>query len=159
MRNPLTKEGHDRLAAELNTLKNDERPAIVKAIAEARAHGDLSENAEYHSAKEKQGYIEARIRLLESVLDSAEIFDPMRAAASGRCVFASYVHLRSLHGGEVSVYRIVSRYEAKPDEGMLSSSSPMGKAVLGKRVGDQVRVATPTGEVVYEVVDILYQAP
>ena len=155
-RSPITREGHGRLSAELARLKSAERPAIIQAIAEARAHGDLSENAEYHSAKEKQGYIEARIRLLENVLGSSDIFDPASAGGDGRCLFGSYVELIDENDKKVN-YRLVGQHEADIDKGLLSSASPIGRALIGKRAGDIINVKTPGGEREYEIISVKYQ--
>ena len=157
MRTPLTKEGYDRLSAELEHLKTTERPAIIEAIAEARAHGDLSENAEYHSAKEKQGYIEARIKLLESVVSSADIIDPTTIGANGRCIFGAFVDLQNADGKTIT-YRIVGEHEADVNNGMLSSTSPVGQALLGKYADDEVIVNTPSGELEYTVLAVRYEA-
>lgn len=156
MRNPITKEGFERLTAELEKLKSEERPAIIQAIAEARAHGDLSENAEYHSAKEKQGYIEARIRLLEGVLSAADIFDPVAVGADGRCIFASYVDLRD-DDGKKTTYRLVGQHEADINNGLLSVASPIGRALMGKYGGDSITVQTPGGEMEYEILAVRYE--
>lgn len=152
---PITKEGRTRLQNELQQLRTVERPAIVNAIAEARAHGDLSENAEYHSAKEKQGMIEARVKELESVLASAEVIDPATAGGDGRCIFGAFVSLED-EDGKTAKYRIVGEYEADIDRGMLSSSSPLGRALLGKGEGESVEVRTPGGVREYLIVQISY---
>ena len=144
------------MSAELETLKSRERPAIIQAIAEARAHGDLSENAEYHSAKEKQGYIEARIRLLEGVLGGSDIFDPAAVGADGRCLFGSYVQLQG-EDDKIVKYRLVGQHEADVDKGLLSSASPIGRALMGKYAGDSVSVQTPNGEREYELLSVKYE--
>lgn len=154
---PVTKEGHARLSEELERLRNTERPAIVAAIAEARAHGDLSENAEYHSAKEKQGMIEARVKELESVLGAAEIIDPASMGAGGRCIFGAYVVLEDEDGREVR-YRIVGEYESDIERGLISSTSPIGRALLGKKEGDDVEVRAPGGMREYVVAKVSYSA-
>ena len=156
MRKPITKEGFERLSAELENLKTVERPNIVRAIGEARKHGDLSENAEYHSAKEKQGYIEARIKLLESVLSTSDIFDPSTVESEGRCLFGCYAELRNEEGA-VFNYRLVSEFEADAGQGFISSISPIGKALLGKSAGDTVVVTTPAGEVEYEILAVRHR--
>lgn len=155
MGTPITKEGRERLQAELDRLRSSERPAIVDAIAKARAHGDLSENAEYHSAKEKQGMIEARIKDLESVLGSAEVIDPEAVGGGGRCIFGSYVTLEDEDGVEAE-YRIVGEYEADIQQKLLSSTSPLGRALLGQIEGESVEVQTPGGQREYVIVKIAY---
>lgn len=152
---PITKEGRTRLQNELQQLRSVERPAIVTAIAEARAHGDLSENAEYHSAKDKQGMIEARVKELESVLGSAEVIDPATAGGDGQCIFGAFVVLED-EEGKTCRYRIVGEYEADINRGLLSSSSPLGRALLGKNEGAGVEVRTPGGVREYLVVSIAY---
>ncbi len=134
----ITKEGRERLQNELRRLSSEERPAIIAAIAEARAHGDLSENAEYHSAKEKQGMIERRIRELEFALASARVFDPAAAGGDGekRCIFGAFVEVEDSSGGKIS-YRIVGEYESDINAGLVSVASPLGKALLGKREGEE----------------------
>ena len=153
---PITKEGKLRLAAELERLKNTERPAIVQAIAEARAHGDLSENAEYHSAKDKQGMIEARIKELGAVLSAAQVIDPVALGADGRCIFGAFVRLEAADGMSLT-YRIVGEYEANVEDGLLSSTSPIGRALLGKYAGDSVAVDTPGGTSEYRIIAISYE--
>lgn len=154
---PITKEGHARLSEELERLRNTERPAIVAAIAEARAHGDLSENAEYHSAKEKQGMIEARVKELEAVLGAAEIIDPAAMGAGGRCIFGAFVQLEDEDGNVVN-YRIVGEHESDIEQGLISSASPIGRALLGKEEGDEVEVRAPGGMREYTIVKVSYRA-
>ena len=127
----------------------------MTAIAEARAHGDLSENAEYHSAKEKQGLMEARIKELESVLGAAEVIDPAAAGADGRCIFGAFITVEDENGKKMR-YRIVGEYEADLSQGLLSSTSPLGRALLGKKVEDSVEVRTPAGAREYLVVKVDY---
>lgn len=153
---PITKEGRARLQSELERLRTTERPAIVAAIAAARAHGDLSENAEYHSAKEKQGMIEARAKELDSILNAAQVIDPAALNADGRCIFGAYVTLQDDCGNTV-YYRIVGEYEANIEQALLSSASPIGRALLGKHKGENVSVETPGGLRNYLIVDIAYQ--
>ena len=131
MRTPLTKEGKEKLEGELQRLKNKERPAIIRAIATARAHGDLSENAEYTSAKEKQRFIEGRIKELEIILTAAEVIDPVAIGAGGRCIFGAYVEVENAEGKRLS-YRLVSRHESNIEEGLMSSDSPVGRALSGQ---------------------------
>ncbi|NAZ37649.1 transcription elongation factor GreA [Rubellimicrobium sp. CFH 75288] len=151
---PLTREGYDRLDAELRRLKSVERPEIIAAIAEAREHGDLSENAEYHSAKEKQSFIEGRIKELESVISLAEVIDPSKL--SGPIKFGATVRLLDEETEEERTYQIVGEYEADIERGRLNIKSPLARALIGKGVGDSVEVRTPGGEKSYEVVEIRY---
>lgn len=147
-RTPMTRDGFSRLQQELAQLKREERPRIIKAIAEARAHGDLSENAEYHAAKERQGFIEARIRELEVKVGAAEVIDPPRDG--DRITFGSTVHLRSADGKEVR-YRIVGSDEADPGTGRISILSPLARTLIGKEVGDEVKLQAPGGTKMFEV--------
>ena len=147
-RAPMTREGFERLQQELDQLRREERPRIIKAIAEARAHGDLSENAEYHAAKERQGFIEARIRELEAKLGQAQVIAPPRDG--DRITFGSTVLLRGPDGKE-SRYQIVGSDEADPASGRVSILSPMARTLIGKEVGDEVRVQTPGGVRRFEV--------
>jgi transcription elongation factor GreA len=150
---PITLEGQKRLEAELKNLKSVERPAVIQAIAEARAHGDLSENAEYHAAKEKQGFIESRVLELENVLGRAEVIDT--AKMSGDTVrFGATVLLADVDTDEESTYQIVGTEEADIDHGRISNTSPIARALIGKSVGDVVDVQTPRGEKSYEVVEV-----
>lgn len=135
----LTMEGHKRLQEELQKLKAEDRPMIIRAIAEARAHGDLSENAEYHSAKERQGFIETRIRELEGVLSSPQIIDPSKVGADGRCIFGAFVDVAGADG-KSKTYRLVGEYEADIDAGLLSIASPLGRALIGKYADDTVTI-------------------
>ncbi len=149
----MTLEGQQRLEAELKNLKSVERPAVIQAIAEARAHGDLSENAEYHAAKEKQGFIESRIAQLESGLSRADVIDA--AAMSGDTIrFGATVVLADVDTDDESTYQIVGGEEADIDEGRISNTSPIARAMIGKSVGDVVDVTTPRGEKSYEVVEV-----
>jgi transcription elongation factor GreA len=148
-RTPMTREGHARLQQELEQLKRVDRPAIIKAIAEARAHGDLSENAEYHAAKERQGFIEARIRELEAKVSGAEVLEPPRDGT--RVTFGSTVRLRAPDGKEVR-YQIVGSDEADPAAGRISILSPIARTLIGKEVGDEVKVQAPGGARELEIV-------
>ncbi|MCY3983593.1 MAG: transcription elongation factor GreA [Roseovarius sp.] len=150
---PMTRAGHAAIEAELKKLKSQERPAIIKAIAEAREHGDLSENAEYHSAKEKQSFIEGRIKQLESAIGLAEVIDPKKL--SGTIKFGATVKLVDDDDREMT-YQIVGEYEANLEKGLLNIKSPIARALIGKDVGDDVVVTTPGGEKSYEVLDISY---
>jgi transcription elongation factor GreA len=149
-RTPMTREGHARLQQELEQLKRVERPGIIKAIAEARAHGDLSENAEYHAAKERQGFIEGRIRELEAKLSGAEVIEPPKEGR--RVTFGSTVRLRAPDGKEMR-YQIVGSDEADPAIGRISILSPIGRTLIGKEVGDEVKVQAPGGTRELEIVE------
>lgn len=147
-RTPMTRPGFSRLKLELEQLKREERPRIIKAIAEARAHGDLSENAEYHAAKERQGFIEGRIRELETKVGAAEVIEPPRDG--DRITFGSTVLLRGADGKEVR-YRIVGSDEADPAAGRISILSPLARTLIGKEVGDQVKLQAPGGTKTFEI--------
>ena len=151
---PMTREGYLALEAELKQLKSEERPAIIQAIAEARAHGDLSENAEYHSAKEKQSFIEGRIKELEGAISLADVIDP--AKLSGAIKFGATVTLVDEDTDEEKTYQIVGEYEANIEKGMLNIKSPIARALIGKEEGDSVLVRTPGGEKSYEVLKVVY---
>jgi transcription elongation factor GreA len=151
----MTMRGAERLRAELKQLKSEARPNVIKAIAEARAHGDLSENAEYHAAREQQSFIEGRINLIENRLSNCEIIDVKTLTATGRVVFGSTVELEDQKGGKV-VYQLVGDDEANIKEGLLSVSSPIARALIGKSEGDEVDVATPGGTRSYEIVSVRY---
>ncbi len=149
---PMLADGHARLTAELKNLKSVERPAVVLAIEEARAHGDLSENAEYHAAKEQQGHIEDRIRELEGKLSRAQVIDPL-AIAGDRIVFGATVTLID-ENDETVVYQIVGEEEGDVKAGKISYKSPIARALIGRRVDDEVTVITPGGERYYDVENI-----
>ncbi|MEW9919707.1 transcription elongation factor GreA [Marimonas sp. MJW-29] len=151
---PMTRAGHAALEAELKQLKTEDRPAIIKAIAEAREHGDLSENAEYHSAKEKQSFIEGRIKELEGVISLAEVIDPSKL--SGPIKFGATVTLVDEDTDEEKTYQIVGEYEARIENGLLNIKSPIARALIGKEEGDSVEVRTPGGDKAYEVLKIVY---
>ena len=151
---PLTRAGYEKLDAELKRLKTVERPEIIQAISEAREHGDLSENAEYHSAKEKQSFIEGRIKELESVLSLAEVIDTSKL--SGPIKFGAIVKLVDEDTDEERTYQIVGEYEADIENGRLNVRSPLARALIGKTVGDSVEVRTPGGEKSYEVLHVSY---
>ena len=153
---PLTKHGAALLKEELHRLKTKERPAVINAIAEARSHGDLSENAEYDAAKERQSFIEGRIADLEGKLGSAQIIDPLMLEADGRIVFASTVHLEDMESGEKVTYQIVGLDEADLKEKKVSITSPIARALIGKFAGDIVGVQAPSGIREYEVLDVRY---
>jgi transcription elongation factor GreA len=149
---PLTRAGYDKLQAELKQLKSEDRPAIIKAIAEAREHGDLSENAEYHSAKEKQSFIEGRIKELEGVMSLADVIDPARM--SGAIKFGATVGIVDEDTDEEKTYQIVGEYEADLEAGRLNIKSPLARALIGKEEGDSVEVRTPGGDRSYEILSI-----
>jgi transcription elongation factor GreA len=153
---PLTVLGAEKLRAELQILKTVERPRVINAIAEARAQGDLSENAEYDAAKERQGFIEGRIAELESKLGSAQIIDPKSLNADGRCVFGSTVILEDVNNGDVVTYQIVGDDEADIRHRKVSISSPIARALIGKISGDIAEVQAPGGVREYEVVEVQY---
>ena len=153
---PLTVKGAEKLRSELNELKTVQRPAIITAIAEARSHGDLSENAEYHAAKERQSFTEGRIAELEAKLSNAQIIDPSTLEADGRCVFGATVELEDVEGGSVVTYQIVGDDEADIKEGKISISSPIARALIGKTAGDVAEVQAPGGLREYEILDVKY---
>lgn len=153
---PLTVVGAEKLRAELQRLKNVERPAVIAAIAEARAHGDLSENAEYDAAKERQGFVEGRIAEVERKLANAQIIDPALLDADGRCVFGATVKLEDLESRETVTYQIVGDDEAEIKEGKISISSPIARALIGKYPGDVAEVQAPGGVREYEILDVKY---
>ncbi len=152
---PLTRGGYAALNAELKTLKSVERPAVIRAIAEAREHGDLSENAEYHAAREKQGFIETRIKELESIIGRADVIDPERL--NGSIKFGATVTLVDEDTEEEKVYQIVGEPEADISNGRLNVASPLARALIGKEEGDSIEVRTPGGEKAYEVLSISYK--
>ncbi len=151
MKVPMTIEGAERLRAELKQLKGEERPRISKAIAEAREHGDLKENAEYHAAKEQQGLVEARIREIEGKLADAQVIDVTQIKPTGKVIFGATVHLTNLDTDKAAVYRIVGEDEADLKHGKLSVASPMARALIGKAEGDEVVVNAPGGEIAYAI--------
>jgi transcription elongation factor GreA len=153
---PITLAGAELLKAELQKLKSVERPAVITAIAEARAHGDLSENAEYEAARERQGFIEGRIIELESKLANAQVIDPALLDDDGRVVFGSTVELMDTGGTETATYQIVGEDEADIKLGKISYSSPIAKALIGKYSGDVAEVRTPGGVKEFEIVDVKY---
>lgn len=150
----ITRAGHTALSDELKTLKSVERPAVIRAIAEAREHGDLSENAEYHAAREKQGFIEGRVKDLEAILGRAEVIDPVKL--SGTVKFGATVHLVDEDTDEERTYQIVGEPEADIEKGRLNIKSPLARALIGKDEGDSVEVRTPGGAKSYEILSIEY---
>ncbi|MGA0541333.1 transcription elongation factor GreA [Neotabrizicola sp. VNH66] len=151
---PMTRAGFDRLDAELKHLKAEERPAIIKEIAEARALGDLSENAEYHAAREKQGFIEGRIKEVEGILSLAEVIDTSKM--SGGVKFGATVTIVDEDSDEEKTYQIVGEVEANIEQGLLNIRSPLARALIGKEEGDSVEVATPGGRRSYEILSVRY---
>jgi transcription elongation factor GreA len=151
----ITKEGYQRLKAEIENLKNVERPNIIKQIAEAREHGDLKENAEYHSAKDKQGFIEAQIGDLEGKFLRAEVIDISKLSGE-KILFGATVKLEDLNSGKKVAYKIVSEFEANIDDGLISATSPVARALIGKEVGDEVEIKTPGGLSNYEILEIKF---
>ena len=153
---PITKRGAEKLKTELQRLKTVERPAVIQAIAEARAQGDLSENAEYESAKEHQGFVEGRIAEIEGKLSAAQIIDPSALDAGGRVVFGATVDLEDEDSGVAVTYQIVGEDEADLKLGLINVSSPIARALIGKEEGDVAVVQAPGGERRYEVVAVKY---
>ncbi|WP_353474536.1 transcription elongation factor GreA [Salipiger sp. H15] len=151
----MTRAGFTALETELKTLKSVERPAIIKAIAEAREHGDLSENAEYHSAREKQSFIEGRIKEIEGIISLAEVIDPTRL--SGPVKFGATVTVVDEDTDEEKTWQIVGEHEANIEKGLLNIKSPIARALIGKDEGDSVEVRTPGGEKSYEILSIAYK--
>ena len=154
---PMTAAGFKGLEDELNQLKNVDRHAIIAAIAEARAHGDLSENAEYAAAKERQSFIEGRIAEIESKLANAQIIDPALIDADGGCVFGATIELEDMDNSEVVTYQIVGDDEADIKQGKISISSPIARALIGKHPGDVAEVKAPGGVREYEILDVKYK--
>jgi transcription elongation factor GreA len=155
-RHPLTKVGVERLRAELAALKKVDRPRIIAAIAEARAHGDLRENAEYHAAKEQQGFIEGRIQHLEYTISHAQIIDVAKLNPGNKVVFGATVILADEESGEETQYQIVGDVEADIKHNRIAVSSPISRALIGREVGDVVVVRAPVGEREYEIIDVEY---
>jgi transcription elongation factor GreA len=153
---PITVEGAGKLREELRKLKNEDRPRITKSIAEARAHGDLKENAEYHAAKEEQGLAEARVRDIEASLSNAQIIDIKAIAASDKVIFGVTVVLSDVDSETEVRYKIVGDDESDISAGMLSISAPIARAIIGKREGDEIDVTTPGGLKTYEIVEVFY---
>ncbi|HUK02020.1 MAG TPA: transcription elongation factor GreA [Steroidobacteraceae bacterium] len=156
-RTPMTLRGSEAMRAELKRLKSEARPNIIKAIAEARGHGDLSENAEYHAAREQQGFIEGRINDLEHKLANAEIIDPSTLPNTGRVMFGAIVELEDQDEGTRVIYQIVGEYEADIREGRISVSSPIARALVGKSRDDVVDVTAPGGTRAFGIVSVKYE--
>jgi transcription elongation factor GreA len=155
-RSPMTLRGAEQLRAELKRLKTGDRPHIIKAIAEARSHGDLSENAEYHAAREQQGFIEGRIKEIEARLAAAEVIDVTQLQASDRVVFGATVELEDQDSGAAVSYQIVGEDEADIRDGRISVASPIARALIGKRIGDVAEVAAPGRTCSYEIIAVRY---
>ena len=154
---PITLRGAELLRQELQRLKSVDRPAVIAAIAEARSHGDLSENAEYDAAKERQGFIEGRIQEVEAKLSNAQIIDPGLLDADGRCVFGATVEMEDQDSGDTVTYQIVGEDEADLKVGKISVNSPVARALIGKYAGDIAQVQAPGGMREYEIIDVRYQ--
>jgi transcription elongation factor GreA len=155
-RTPMTLRGAEALRNELKRLKGEDRPRVIKAIAEARSHGDLSENAEYHAAREQQGFIEGRIGEIEAKLSTAEVIDPSTVTNNGRVIFGATVELEGQDDGKTISYQIVGEDEADIKSGRISITSPIARALVGKSAGDVVDVAAPGGTRSYEIVKVSY---
>ena len=153
---PITKRGAEKLKTELHRLKTVDRPAVIAAIAEARSHGDLSENAEYDAAKDRQGFIEGRIQEIEGKLSAAQIIDPSAVDAAGRVVFGATVELEDEDSGDAVTYQIVGEDEADLKQGLINISSPIARALIGKEEGDTAEVQAPGGVRRYEIVGVSY---
>ncbi len=155
-RYPMTPQGHSALEAELKQLKSVDRPRITAAIAEAREHGDLKENAEYHAAREQQGFCEARIRDIEAKLGAAQVIDPATLPNDGRVVFGVSVVIENMDTEEEKQYKIVGDDEADFKAGKISVNSPIARGLIGKSEGDEARIETPKGIVEYEIMKVIY---
>ena len=155
-RHPMTKEGADALQAELNKLKKEDRPAITEAIATAREHGDLKENAEYHAAREQQGLIEARIKQIEAILSHIQIIDVTKLNPNGKVVFGATVTVLNIDTDEELTYKIVGNEEADLKHNKISVNSPIARAMIGKSEGDEIVVEAPKGNIDYEIIQVQY---
>ena len=155
-RYPMTVQGAEALKAELNKLKGVDRPAVTAAIAEARAHGDLKENAEYHAAREQQGFIEGRIQDIEGKLSNAQVIDITQMTNNGKVIFGATVDIENVESGEEKTYQIVGDDEADFKIGKISVNSPIARGLIGKSEGDSVMIETPGGRVEYEVIAVRY---
>lgn len=158
MRSPLTIKGAQRLRAELERLKSVERPRVIEAIAEARAHGDLKENAEYHAAREQQGFIEGRIKELESTLSNAQLIDVANLNAGSRVVFGAIVELADVETDDRRSYQIVGDLESDIKQRLISISSPIARALIGKHEGDTITIDAPAGKRDFEIVGVSYES-
>lgn len=156
-KNPITPQGYDKLREELQNLRSVERPRVIQAIAEAREHGDLKENAEYHAARDKQSFIEGRIKELEHKIALAEVIDPSKLTGTERIAFGAYVTLSNSDTDEEVTYRIVGADEANLAEGSIAVTSPVARSLVGREVGDEVKIRTPGGERLYEVLSVEFR--
>lgn len=156
-KSPVTAAGAEKLREQLNHMKTVERPKIIEAIAEARAHGDLSENAEYHAAKEQQSFLEGRIKEIESYLADAQVIDIKNVNANGKVVFGSTVDLLNVEKDQEVTYQVVGEMEADIESGQISVTSPIARALIGKNEGDVVNVQAPSGEIEYEILEVRYE--
>jgi transcription elongation factor GreA len=154
---PMTARGAELLQQELKKLKSQDRPSVIKAIAEARAHGDLKENAEYHAAKDQQGFIEGRIKEIEGKLSNVQVIDVTSVDAKGKIIFGSTVELLDEQTGKEIVYKIVGEDEADIKVGMISVTSPIARALIGRCEGDEISFSAPGGERHYEVIEVRYE--
>ena len=154
--NPITKEGEVLLREELKKLKSEDRPRIIDAIATAREFGDLKENAEYHAAKEEQGFVEGRIQEIESKLSRLQIIDVRQLNQDGRCVFGTTINLLNLSDDTETSYQIVGEDEADIEQGKISCHSPIARALMGNEEGDEVTVKAPKGDILYEILEVQY---
>lgn len=155
-KNPITPEGYARLREELNNLRSVERPKVIQMIATAREHGDLKENAEYHAARDKQSFIEGRVKELEAKLALAEVIDPSKLSGD-KVAFGATVKVENATSGEEAVYRIVGADEADLAQGTIGVTSPLARSLLGKEVGDEVKVRMPGGDRVYEILEVTFK--
>lgn len=153
---PVTKRGEESLRTELADLKSNQRPTVIEAIAEARAHGDLKENAEYHAARDEQGMIEARIKKIEGSLSNIQVIDVTTMEPTGRVIFGSTVTLMDLESNEEITYQIVGDDEASLKDGRISFGSPVAKGLIGKMEGDEAGITTPKGVIEYEILKVIY---
>ena len=151
---PITKDGEVSIKEELSNLKFVERPQISQAIAEARAHGDLKENAEYHAAKELQGLIEAKINEIEMVLANAQVIDVKEIPETGRVIFGSTIKLYDIDKDNEVIYKIVGNLESQPEKGHISINTPIAKGLVGKFIDDEIKINTPSGDVRYEILEV-----
>ena len=154
---PMTVRGAELLREELKKLKSSERPKVIQAIAEARAHGDLKENAEYHAAKEQQGFIEGRIKDIEGKLSNIQVIDVTTVDAKGKVIFGSTIQLLDMQSDQEITYKIVGEDEADINAGMISYTSPIARAIIGKNEGDEISFSAPGGEKNYEVLEVRYE--
>ena len=157
MRSPLTVQGAQRLRDELENLKSVKRPEVIASIAEARAHGDLKENAEYHAAREQQGFIEGRIKELEATLSNAQLIDVSKLNAGSKVVFGATVELADNETEEAVTYQIVGELEADIKQGWIAISSPIARALIGKHEGDTITIRAPAGDREYDIVAVRYE--